>query len=502
MREPSPCLIHEEEDHHSKHSLHPSVRSSHSKIHSQDPSYKVKEEESVALSLHDAAPKVNAVAAAAAAAKEDGQQLMIKIAGAVSGLSVPTSAQEIVDRSRELWEQYLDRVREYRPLLLQADEYLGHLAFLAPSYGESGSGWIEVLFGLLQLSRLSMDLASRKEDKNPFGASVAISPKGFPATASRIALTVLQCIWPVAQELVRSSRSSKITHRRQARVRRFLERVRFLLRGVLLYQYWKQMKEEGQTPGLLLEGGQYTGDCVDNDGPIKSVPDVEQERARLRRAQYKGRRTGRKVGAEVGQRRLKGDTSVHDDDEALTGETMAQPPVVSNNEALKSLFPEVLRPYVTSPIGIMVGELLYIARPLLQAEVQARTTNSLLLYKVWALCLSMDVASLVALKESLRDVDGREREATKTDSNVYLDAVKDMWGPHIDGNAVTQAEWKRRRMRLFLYLLRAPIWDRLTRGSAENVSAILDRIPLFGGLMQNYLWDWLYYWKLYRAEEG
>jgi hypothetical protein len=149
-----------------------------------------------------------------------------------------------------------------------------------------------------------------------------------------------------------------------------------------------------------------------------------------------------------------------------------------------------------------VGELLYIARPLLQAEVQARTTNSLLLYKLWALCVSMDVASLVALKESLRDVDGREREAAKTDSNAYLDAFKDMWGPNVDGNTVTQAEWKRRRMRLFLYLLRAPIWDRFTRGSAENVSAILDRIPLFGGLMQNYLWDWLYYWKLYRAEEG
>jgi Peroxisomal membrane protein (Pex16) len=375
-----------------------------------------------------------------------GREMAAKRISELSQLSIPTSTQELVDRSRELWEQYLDRVREYRPVLLQVDEYLGHLAFLLPSYGESGSGWIEVMFGLLQLSRLSVDLAESKRDANPFGASVAALPKDFPATASRISLTVLQCIWPVAQELVRSSRSAKITHRRQARVRCILERVRFLLRGVLLYQYWKHMKKEQQTPGLMLDGGQYLGEKVDHDHPKFAVPDVEQERARVRRAQYKGRRTGRKVGGEAGQRRLKGDAAVHEeeDDVAISPDAAASAPSPStSNQALKSLFPEALRPYVNASTGIMAGELLYIARPLLQAEAHARTSNSLLLFKVWALCLSMDVASLVSLKESLRDVDGRDREVSK-DSNVYLDAVKDMMGPSVDGNAVTQAEWKRR----------------------------------------------------------
>lgn len=436
--------------------------------------------------------------------------------------------QDWMDRSKDLWKSYLDRVRDYRAVLLAADEALSHLAFFAPSYGgETDARWIEVLFGFLQLNRLSMDLASAASDRdpNPFGASVAVdASQDFPARAARVALTVVQCLWPVAQELVKSRYAGPAANaRRQARVRCVLERIRFCLRVVLLVQYWKQIRSHGEaaSPGLLVEGGLYNGPgaVVDSPrsggGPSDEPLSVEQEIARLKRAQYSGRRTGRRVGGSAsGPRRVRSESpSLSDGEEAAAH----PPPSPRDDGPVSSWFPAVLQPYVRPPTGIMVGELLYAARPLLQAEAQARTTNAWALYQVWALCLSMDVTSLLTLKESLRLSDGHPTHhplvaangaaaAVSSSATTPQDRLKaitaDLCSPEVGGNGATQLEWKRRRLRLFLYLLRSPIWDRHTRGTAESVGRALERVPLLGGLLQNYLWDWLYYWKLYRAEEG
>jgi hypothetical protein len=50
--------------------------------------------------------------------------------------------------------------------------------------------------------------------------------------------------------------------------------------------------------------------------------------------------------------------------------------------------------------------------------------------------------------------------------------------------------------------LRSPIWELYTQRGADGMSRSVEMLPLFGKLLTNYMWDWLYYWKLYRAEEG
>ena len=131
---------------------------------------------------------------------------------------------------------------------------------------------------------------------------------------------------------------------------------------------------------------------------------------------------------------------------------------------------------MTVKLRIILGELLYICRPIVQAETDvfcATTTSSPNRLKSWLLCLTLDVLSLLSLDACRRN-----------------------------GNAVTVAEWKRRRLRLLLYLLRSPVWDRYTATTANRVSSAVGKIPLVGGLLNNYIWDWIFYWKLYRAEEG
>jgi hypothetical protein len=72
-----------------------------------------------------------------------------------------------------------------------------------------------------------------------------------------------------------------------------------------------------------------------------------------------------------------------------------------------------------------------------------------------------------------------------------------------NGNSHSKDEWNRRRMRLFVYLLRAPIWNRLTSPFLDQTTSVIQKVPLIGGLVHSYLWDWIFYWKhpLY-SEEG
>lgn len=134
---------------------------------------------------------------------------------------------------------------------------------------------------------------------------------------------------------------------------------------------------------------------------------------------------------------------------------------------------------------LILGELLYILRPLYWASAEAQhyhavdhddssLSPSLSLLKAWVTTLGMDLASLNLLS--------RQRK---------------------NGNRWSQEEWNRRRMKLFLYLLRSPIWSRGTSPAMERTSSIVQRIPLLGNLVDACLWDWIMYWKHpYVSEEG
>jgi hypothetical protein len=59
----------------------------------------------------------------------------------------------------------------------------------------------------------------------------------------------------------------------------------------------------------------------------------------------------------------------------------------------------------------------------------------------------------------------------------------------------TEEELYRRKMRLTLYLLRAPIWDSLTRPGMMHVGSIVKNVPLVGMPMVQYCFDMLEYCK-------
>ena len=122
--------------------------------------------------------------------------------------------------------------------------------------------------------------------------------------------------------------------------------------------------------------------------------------------------------------------------------------------------------------AVVAGELLYILRPLYWAEIE-RIQPKNMKHHLFA-SFVMDAMSFLLLRRQ-----------------------------HQNGNAYTKQEIQRRKLKLFLYLLRTPVWDHLTKPSTDRVSRTLSRVPLLGGLIDVYLRDWLYYLKHpYVTEEG
>jgi hypothetical protein len=256
------------------------------------------------------------------------------------------------------------------------------------------------------------------------------------------------------------------TEQRLVSVRRNVERARFLLRLALLVQYWRRIVQwsRGRRPIVGSCAGHvapidFSGGVLLRGGLYHAPPGIpwQQEQSRRERCNYVGRRTGRRlVGA------------------GATTKTTAAPPTIWSLH-----WPHGWR---SNNLRTLLGELLYIARPLLQAECNDYTASWSRQFKVWAFCLAVDLASLLAWPTST--------QVRSTTGSLSVD------------NPVTVQEMQRRQWRLLLYLLRAPVWERYTERSVQSVTRILDKIPLVGGLLHNYIWDWLYYWQLYRSEEG
>jgi hypothetical protein len=63
-------------------------------------------------------------------------------------------------------------------------------------------------------------------------------------------------------------------------------------------------------------------------------------------------------------------------------------------------------------------------------------------------------------------------------------------------NLATEEELRNRKMRLFLYALRSPIWFEATAPLLDGFSRrILHRIPLVGSLTETFLLDWILYYQ-------
>lgn len=158
--------------------------------------------------------------------------------------------------------------------------------------------------------------------------------------------------------------------------------------------------------------------------------------------------------------------------------------------------------YLSRAKSTMVADFLHTLRPLLWALCEARYSDtdattlrqdgthrlppSLFsvtswsrsdknLLRGWLLCFVMDLLSIRLLERNSGDI------------NQISTRRK---------NPFASEELRRRRMRLFLYVLRSPVWSQVAEPVLEGTSrGILQRIPLVGGLAETALWDWILYYK-------
>jgi hypothetical protein len=174
--------------------------------------------------------------------------------------------------------------------------------------------------------------------------------------------------------------------------------------------------------------------------PSPPAPSLVDEGRRLARLAYVGRRTGRRLLLE--------ETNIEKDSAGTRW---------GGRAAL------LLR------IGFC--EVLHVSRPLFWAHCKYRHGDQPgQLWQSWLLSFGMDVTSLACLRGA-------------------------------DTNAASREEWKRRRLRLLLYLLRPPFGDGISDPVSHQIHRSLEHIPLLGNILSAYLQDWLYYWKVYHLEE-
>jgi hypothetical protein len=367
------------------------------------------------------------------------------------------------------------------------DAGLSRILFWTPNCENGGDRHRQVFYGILTLHRLAMDTAlqqhhHQQQQEDNYGTAVRPNPAtsmdhgskfpiGLSPTAMRMALTVLQSLLPSILELSSQKSHENNNNSQAACARLHIERVKFALRLALLGSYWKRLMRDSQNHlklvhvrvaehqprqpppplsiGILTEGGLFRG--------IRhSLPTLQQEHWEWKKRSYVGRRTGRKVT----KRTMQGGDSLyspHQQQHKIIPLAQRISSALQNNNNLHAL-------------SVMLGELLYAYRPLYWAAKEATGRAS---YRSWALAIFMDLLSLQLCQ--------------RTTPN----------------NAATQAELKRRRIRLVLYLLREPMWDNVTSPSSERVGDVLDKVPLLGRLVSTYLRDWLWYMKHpYGSEEG
>jgi hypothetical protein len=410
---------------------------------------------------------------------EDDEKCGGSCTSVVTATAAAATLNAAATSSSVLWDLYKDWARRHRAELWSADDIVSRLLFFfCPSHSNSSnsssSSWREIIWGLLELHRLALHRATLIDDgpqqtgHHWFGTTVEVKTTPSLSLGSiasyipaiRCALTILQTLHPIMERVVALSLSSSSggNHRTTLmslwNVRRLLERTRFLLRLTLLLQYWQALPAIVM-PGLLRNGG---GLAHNDDDPIITA---EQEMARLQVVNYVGKRSGKRL---------------FDNNGAGAGGGGGVKRSIDDSTVLKW--------------RIKVAELLYIFRPLLYTEWQGGSSSSPqssnVNMKPWAVSLLMDLVSLWGLQSvGCRDYNKSGRRQRP------------------NNNVASRREWERRRMRLLLYLLRSPVWDRYTEPLAQRVGSTLQKtVPLLGNLLQCYFWDWLYHWKEYRLEEG
>lgn len=289
-------------------------------------------------------------------------QRTVNTAG-VARRSGTTTATSHPGWGSSLWQSYCEWARQRRAIVPLVDDMISQLLFWVPLGGkDETSRFRESIWGCLQLHRVIFYVATdhhyHSSLDRSYGTSIA-ARSSYPVHLLRIMITILQSILPVLQELVKHPSDPRRTSQRQARIRLFIEAARCALRITLLVDYWLQCGNIPKVvPGILLHGGSIFHPST------MVAPTFEQERRRIERQQYVGRRTGRRL---------------------RTNETITSSP---QNEVL------------CPKARIIVSELLYILRPLVTATIEGRYAPGKASWQSLLLCLGMDIISLAGLGQA------------------------------------------------------------------------------------------------------
>lgn len=405
------------------------------------------------------------------------------------------------------------------------------------------AAWREVCYGVLSIHRLMMHLALeenaeteiRKVDNNngsnDYGTSIQTRcPPTISAKGIRICLTVVHSIMPSMLEIVRAAKqqNSDNTIMATTKVRLILEQIKFLLRMYLLVPYWKQQQNHltdtnnnvndttttttttvtattttttTDDCGILMDGGMYR-----IDQQFKKGITWEESKSIQRRRNYVGKRTGWKPSLDTRS-------------------------IIKNNSDNNN----------NNNIRTILADFLYAFRPLVWAWFESRaqqhqnngksrnensqqqwdrsssssslsqsSTSSKLfsflfsnnwsegtkrLLRGWILCLGMDLLSIRLL----------EHNNNSNNNSININKIHNSNNSDkYHRNIRTEDEIRRRKLRLFLYALRSPVWSMATSPILDLLSKrILQKIPILGNFIEIYIWDFiLYYQHPFVSEEG
>lgn len=264
------------------------------------------------------------------------------------------------DCEHQTCNSYKKWAQKHRTFILLADELLGRMLYWVPiGTNDESSRFREIAWGLLQLHRLLFDVfTAENPPQESYGTSVSVEPS-IPANEIRLVLSILQNLWPVAYELAQNTSQKEDSAQRQASIRVWIERCRFVLRIILLGSYWARMSATGCIhPGVLLNGGNFHN--------INGYS-TEQERKCVDRDAYTGRRSGRRL----------------------------VPSSLQNQASHRNLY---LLPMGWKNIILQLCEFVYISRPLLSAEAGNSKIGSK--WNVFFATFLLDLASVELLGRS------------------------------------------------------------------------------------------------------
>jgi len=247
--------------------------------------------------------------------------------------------------------------------------------------------------------------------------------------------------------------------------------------------------------GILKDGGSFELGKDDSESIT-----TESEIKRVKRLLYVGKRTGRKIKDTTGA------TCTGVVDNVQIEDDVKQRPHTFQNIIQSPTFKISL---------LTIGEMLHLLRPLYfihashfyerrqqSSHTGAKRNENNTLYtrtrfqmlKPWILSFCIDLISCKCTQLGTTVQKQIPQRCSGQTENRNLSRASVTQTVDISSES-TKDELYQRKMRLLLYLLRAPIFDFVTYPLSQSLSKVFSCVPLLGKPVASYLMDILLYWQ-------